>query len=263
MQKTITGILFLLGFIMLITNTSYAQNQRLIDRNLIGWYVYNGDHQVAKKWQVHTEYQWRRIDLIRTWQQSLARLGIAYNLQEKVKVAFGYTYFTTFPYGDYPVAGQGVPTHEHRTYQDLQWEDTITRLSLSHRLRLEQRWLSEMSEANPRQIASWAFQNRIRYQLQTQISLKGPTLDDKEFYLSFFDELFISFGKNVQANIFNQNRLFGGVGYQLNDQFQLELGYLNQITQHGEVDSFTGNRVFEINNGFRFTTYYNINFNGN
>lgn len=250
------------GFILnyLLTPTAYGQAQRLPDDNAIGWYVYNGDHKVGQKWEVHTEYQWRRIDLIRTWQQSLARLGLNYKLSDNVKLSGGYTYFVTFPYGQYPQADQGVPYPEHRIYEDIQFKSAYGRLGLTHRFRLEQRWLGQLSEENPRQVSDWEYQNRVRYQIAGVIALKGDRVRDGEFYLNFFDELFIGFGQNVGQNIFNQNRISGGLGYQIRDNFKLELNYLNQILQHAEPDKASGNPVFEYNNGFRLNVIYDIDF---
>ncbi|MBC7921297.1 MAG: DUF2490 domain-containing protein [Ferruginibacter sp.] len=238
----------------------FGQTGRVVDHNPIGWYIYNGDHSVSRRWEVHTEYQWRRIGFIRTWQQSLIRLGAAYQVLDKVKVAAGYTHFTTYPYGEHPVADQGAPTPEHRTHQDVQLADTVGRLVLSHRIRLEQRWLGQLAADDPRRVAGWAFQNRIRYQLQANFPLEGAGIDDQEFYFTCFDELFIGFGKNVGDNVYNQNRILGGIGYQFRDNFQVEVGYLNQITQHAEGDPVTGRPVFEINNGFRVTVNYGLDF---
>ncbi|MGV3557066.1 DUF2490 domain-containing protein [Larkinella arboricola] len=240
----------------LVSLSGFGQQKRILDHNRIGWFVYNGDHELSKKWSLHTEYQWRRIDYIRTWQQSLARLGVKYKLTEKVQLGGGYTYFVTFPYGDHPVADQGVPTPEHRLYQDLELADTAGRFVLSHRFRLEERWLSEQTPGDPRRISGWSYENRVRYQITVNYPLKGATIDNGEFYLTFFDELFISFGKNAGANIYNQNRILGGLGYQFRDNFQLELGFLNQITQHAETDPTTGNPVFEFNNGFRLNVAF-------
>ncbi|GAB3899053.1 DUF2490 domain-containing protein [Larkinella knui] len=240
----------------LVPFLSLGQQKRLVDHNSIGWFVYNGDHKLSKKWSLHTEYQWRRIHYIRTWQQSLARLGANYKLTDKVKLGGGYTYFVTFPYGEHPVADQGVPTPEHRLYQDIQLADTLGRLTLSHRFRFEERWLSQLAETGSRRISGWAYENRIRYQITANFPLQGVSIDDNEFYLTFFDELFISFGRNAGVNIFNQNRILGGLGYQFRDNFSLELGYLNQITQHAETDPVSGNPVFEFNNGFRLNVVF-------
>jgi hypothetical protein len=168
----------------------------------------------------------------------------------------------TYPYGNYPSADLGVPVPENRIYEDLEVGDKFGRLALSHRLRLEQRWLTQLLMTNPRRIDNWEYQNRIRYQLSATYPLSGPTIDSGEFYLNAFDELFISFGKNVGNNVYNQNRLSGGLGYQISDNFKLELNYFNRIVQHSEGDPITKKSIFDIDNGFRLNVDYNINFRG-
>jgi hypothetical protein len=247
-------------FFILLSATTFGQQNRIIDRNAIGWFTYNGDHKLSKRWELHTEYQWRRVELIRSWQQSLARLAFGYKLTDQVKLSGGYTFFTTFPYGDYPVADAGVPTIESRMQEDIQLSSTVGVVKLSHRFRLEQRWLGLGADTNPRRIESWQYQNRARYQISGTVPLKGTTIDDGEWYVNFFDELFIGFGRNVEQNIFNQNRISGGLGYQFRDSFKIELNYLNQISQHPEVEPITGKPVFEINNGFRLNIKYDLDF---
>ncbi|MBC8155521.1 MAG: DUF2490 domain-containing protein [Bacteroidetes bacterium] len=257
-------LLLMTTFSLLAGTPGHAQRERLLDHNPIGWYVYNGDHKLTKTWTLHAEYQWRRIDLVRTWQQSLARLGLQYELSDRAKVGGGYTYFVTFPYGDYPQADQGIPYPEHRIYQDISLGETYGRLALSQRFRLEQRWLAELAEQDTPeyragQIAGWTFQNRVRYQIAGEIALTGTTIGDGEFYLNFFDELFIGFGRNVGENIYNQNRLSAGLGYQFADGLQVELNALSQVVQHAQPDAITGRPVFEINNGFRLNVNHALN----
>jgi hypothetical protein len=237
-----------------------AQAPRIIDHNTLAWFTYSGDHQVATKWAVHTEAQWRRVQAGGHPQQLLLRLGGVYSLAKDVKLGGGYTYFVTYPYGRYPTAELGQPTPEHRAYEDVTFGADYGRLSLKHRLRLEQRWLGQLDPAHPTEVESWQYQNRARYQLAGQVPLQGATLDDKEWYVNFFDELFISFGPNVGQNVFNQNRISGGLGYQLSKNFQLELNYLNQWTLHGGLDKATGHQVFENNNGFRLNVAYDLDF---
>jgi hypothetical protein len=206
---------------------------------------------------VHTEYQWRRVEVIQNWQQSLARLGLTYRLAPRVQLGGGYTSLVTHVYGDYPTAGTGVPFPEHRLYQDVTLSDTLARLVLEQRVRLEQRWIGQLRDGAARgDIASWQFQNRIRYQLAATLPLQGARLDDHEWYLTGFDEVFLSFGSAVGSSVFNQNRVAGGLGYQVHDGFRLELQYLNQITQHADLDPATSLPVFEFNHGFRLGLSY-------
>lgn len=242
----------------LLSLHSYGQRTRLSDYNAIGWYTYNGDHKLNKKWELHTEYQWRRVEYIRSWMQSLIRVGLAHKVSDKLKLAGGYTNLTTYPFGQYPRADLGQPTPEHRIYQDLQLSQQSGRVSLSHRFRLEQRFQGQLNEENPDQVASWQYANRARYQISGEIALKGEQVYNGQFYLNFFDELFVGFGPNVGENVFDQNRLSGGIGYQIRDGFQIELNYLNQILQ--QSGTVNGRPVFEYNNGFRLNVNYSLDF---
>ncbi|MBO0938412.1 DUF2490 domain-containing protein [Fibrella sp. HMF5335] len=246
-------ILALFALAPLLVN---AQPARITDHNAIGWFTYNGDHKLTRNWAIHTEVQWRRTDLITNWQQALYRLGLVYKTADKIQLSGGYTALVTYPYGNHPVAETGVPFTEHRAYEDITVTDTVGTVNLSHRLRLEQRWLANLMPGGSREVAGWSYQNRVRYQLQARVPLQGRTLDNREWYAFFYDELFIGFGKNVGNNVFNQNRISGGLGYRFSDALNLELGYLNQITQHADNDPATGKPVFENNNGFRLNVVY-------
>ncbi|RYY19894.1 MAG: DUF2490 domain-containing protein [Cytophagaceae bacterium] len=238
---------------------SYGQAARLNDFHSLAWFVYVGDHQVADKWAIHTEYQWRRVDLVRDPQQQLARLGLVRTLSKRVKVSGGYTYFQSHRYGQYAeVVGQAVP--ENRLYEDVSLADQLGRLGLSQRIRLEQRWLGTRNAAGEGPVQKWRYQNRIRYQLSAEFPLQGPTIDDGEWYLTAFDELFIGFGQNVGENVFNQNRLSGGLGYQFTDHAKLELNYLYQVRTHSGPDALSGQPVVELNQGFRLNVVYDLDF---
>ncbi|GAB3955196.1 hypothetical protein GCM10028805_42030 [Spirosoma harenae] len=236
---------------------SYGQQNRLNDRNSLAWFVYTGDHPIASKWALHTEYQWRRANWIHEPQQHLARLGLVRTLTDRVKLSGGYTYFQSHRYGNYPEVVKR-PEPEHRIYEDITLTDQLGSLGLEHRLRLEQRWLGTRDETGEEPVQEWMYQNRIRYQLTLEIPLQGPKIDDGEWYLNAFDEVFIGFGRNVNNNVFNQNRLSGGLGYQFTNDAKLELNYLYQIRQHADPDPVSSQPVVELNHGFRLNIVYNL-----
>jgi len=253
----------LAGLLLLVAPVGFGQSPRLTDHNTLGWFVYSGDHRVTEKWAVHTEYQSRRVNWLRSPQNQLARLGLVRTLSARVQASAGYTYFQTHRYGRYPtVQSQAAP--EQRLYEDLTLQDEpLGRLSLTHRLRLEQRWLGARGPDGRGRVRDWEFQNRIRYQLAGEWALQGLTVDDGEWYLNAFDELFIGFGRNVGNNVFNQNRLSGGLGYRFKEHAKVELNYLSQISQHATPDLVTNRPVFELNQGFRLNVLYNLDFNAN
>ncbi len=250
-------ILFLSG--LLLPCCVSGQN-RIHDPNLIGWYAYFGDHKLSDKWAIHTEYQWRRIDLIRTWQQSLARAGIQYSLTDRIKTSAGYTLLLGFPYGRFPESEAGVPNPEQRIYQDIELEQTTGRLQLTHRFRLEQRWMSNWTTAGGNKVLGWQYQNRARYRIRAAFPLGKPSMEEADWYLTAYDELFIGFGPNVQLDVFDQNRIFLGLGYRFSSSLKIEAGWLNQLVQHAEPDPATGLPIFERNNGLNLSVYWDLDF---
>ncbi|TDE29453.1 DUF2490 domain-containing protein [Flavobacterium ranwuense] len=67
------------------------------------------------------------------------------------------------------------------------------------------------------------------------------------------DEVFVGFGENVGANVFDQNRLAALVGYKANKNVKIEAGYLSQILQQGK--RVNNQSVFQYNSGFMLTTH--------
>jgi hypothetical protein len=226
---------------------SQAQNTRITDKNAIGWYVYTGTFNLNKKWSIHTEYQWRRDDIIKSWQQSLLRTGVNYKVNANLSLRAGYAWIETYNYGDYPINGFGKQFTEQRAYQMATINDKIGKVEISHRFMLEQRWIGRYSDASLSKEDDYFFVNRLRYMYRMQVPLKGQTIADKTPYAAIYDEIFVGFGENVNENVFDQNRLGLLVGYRFSSKFRLEAGFLSQIVQLPR--EITGRNVFQYNTG--------------
>lgn len=255
-MKQLTN-LFTAAVFLLIVFAGSAQNTRLRDNNKIGWYSATGTFAFKKKWSAHLEYQWRREDYIKTWQQSLLRTGVNYHANSSTTLRIGYAWAETYAYGDYPINAFGKTFTEHRIYEAATLTQRTGTLDLSHRIMLEQRWLPRYASAASAKPDEWLFMNRARYMLRLQHSLKGKTLEDKEPYVAAYDELLIGFGKNVNENIFDQNRFGLLLGYRFSPKFRLEAGYLSQIVQLSR--EIGGRNVFQHNNGFIISSVFNVN----
>ena len=240
----------------------FAQNTRINDRNNIGWWAGFGTFKLANKWSLHTEYQWRRENFVTDWQQSLLRVGANYQIDPKIQLRLGYAWIETFPYGDYPINALGRDFTEHRIFQMATLTDKPGRLDFVHRFMLEQRWIGRYTRAALASEDEYFFVNRLRYMFRVQCPLKGNTLDDKEFYAADYDEIFIGFGKNVNENVFDQNRLGLLIGYRASSKFRIEGGYINQIAQLPREITLPGEshgrNVFQRNVGFIINAYFNV-----
>lgn len=252
-MKHILISLFLVGF----TNMNlFAQNSRQNEYNSIGWYNYFGTFKLDKKFSLHTEYQFRRDNLITDKQQGLLRLGVNYQLNSKIQLRLGYAWIETYPYGEIPINGFGKDFTEHRAFQMVTLNDKVSIIEFLHRFMLEQRWVGRYSNGNLSSEDQFPLLNRFRYMFRVQIPLKGNSIVDKTPYLAIYDEIMIGFGENVNENIFDQNRLGLLIGYKFNNTIRIEAGYLNQIVQLGrEVNN---RNVFQNNNGFIINTNFSF-----
>ncbi len=215
------------------------------DYNRNGWLCYFGDARVAGRWGLHTEFQYRRTHGLRDPQQYFYRAGINYHLTKDVLFTVGGVYLLSLPYGDYPDPGRSF---ERRTYQLVTLTQHFGRLSLAHRYIQDQRWLRMEGGDH------YAFQSRSRYRAQLKLALTKPKIDPRTLYALASDEIFVSYGKNVAANVFNQNRLYGGVGFQLTQALAVEASYLYQTVAHDDGEVFEGNHTGQL------SLYFNPDF---
>jgi hypothetical protein len=145
---------------------------------------------------------------------------------------------------------------EHRIFEMVQLGHKEGIVDFSHRFMLEQRFVGRYSSLAETTEDEFPLLNRIRYMIRVQVPLKGNEIKDKTPYLAFYDEIFIGFGKNVNVNVFDQNRIGILLGYRFNKNVRIEGGYLNQTVQLGRL--INGQNVFQSNNGFILNT--NLNF---
>lgn len=238
------------GFFLMVISPgrSFSQEQRLADYNSISWHVYTGTFKIKPKLSIHTEYQWRRVNGIKDRQQVLLRTGVNYAIQKDVSLNAGYAFIETFPYGDYPTAA-AFP--EHRIFEQVILKHAVGRIGLSHRFTLEQRLVGSVIVENSKKITDWNYLNRVRYRIRTEIPITAKGAGHK-WRIILQDELFVGFGKNIAANIFDQNRMAILLGYKLNKNIKIEAGYINQVLQQGK--RVNDKPVFQYNNGFMLAT---------
>ncbi len=243
-MKPIVTALFLC-----LTLISSAQNDRLKDENTIIWPQVFINIPLNKKWDLLTEYQWRRTQGLKDWQQSLLRTTIQYKLNPQVTIGGGYGWVKTFSYGDFPLAGNGA-FPEHRIHEQVQLKNAFGKLSISQRLRIEQRFVGSMSTSG--EVERWIFSNRFRYLLR----LQRPLDSSGKLFVAAADEVFINAGKNVGVNVLDQNRFMFLLGAKPSSRITLEAGYISQtLIQGRRVNNRT---IVQANRGVLVALYLNL-----
>jgi len=182
------------------------------DSNLGNWLVYIGSKKVNDRWNIHHEVQYRNYNAIGDLEQLLLRTGVGYNLtpgNNNFLVGYGFIHSQNYINLD---DKEGVD--EHRIFQQFITKQTIGKFKVQHRYRFEQRFIADN------------FRMRYRYFLAVNFPLIMPSeTSSTEWYLSAYNEIFL----NSKDNVFDRNRLYGGLGCRVNKNVRLELGYMNQF----------------------------------
>ncbi|WP_049764868.1 DUF2490 domain-containing protein [Robiginitalea biformata] len=193
--------------LLLILGANTLQAQVNGEEKLGAWYMYFGMNQVAERWSIHTEAQFRFYETTDSFNQMLLRTGANYHISDEAIATFGYAYIDTDPTFEGDEALLNKIT-EHRIFQQFILKNTVSRFAFEHRYRLEQRFLNFDGPTET--------QHRARYRLQVTYPL-GDT-----FFLNWYDEVFL----NLQGNIFGQNRLYLALGAKLSPTLSVQAGYL-------------------------------------
>jgi len=213
--------------------------EKVTKTNTNGWYMYFGNFRLSDKFGIHALFHVRRSNVITDWQQSLNRIGLNYHIRDNDAIfTVGYDYVVTFPYGELPISENN---RSHGAWEALTLKHKVGSVSLMHRYRLEQLWGKSISAD------SYKYKNNFRYMILAGVPIVG------NWFFSFFDEVFISFGKNVKYNNFNQNRLYGAIGYKIKNG-DIQLGYMDQIIKKGV------GLTYENNNTLMVGLNYNMDF---
>jgi hypothetical protein len=182
------------------------------------WPTYFGSAAINNKWGIWGEAQCRTYDFAGDLDQLLLRTAVTYNLKgnSSQQISQGYGYVRSEPY----ISGteQKRVTEEHRLYQQLLLKQRYGRLYLSHRYRVEERFLSD------------DFKVRFRYFLGANLCLNNKELKKGTLYLTAYNEIFL----HAHKPVFDRNRIYGGIGYGINKNIRLEAG---NMWQHQESTS--------------------------
>ena len=203
-----------LAFLLMLPNLAKAQ-----ESDLGNWLIYIGSKKLNSKWNLHNEIQYRNYDAIGDLEQLLLRTGIGYNLSENNNnLLLGYGFIKSENYAQNGL--DKITVNEHRIFQQFTSKQKVGRLLLTHRYRFEQRFVEE------------EFKARFRYFLAFKLPFKGTEEAPSKYYLSAYNEIFL----NTKSSVFDRNRVYGGIGYQLNKNVRLEAGYMNQFFESSGRD---------------------------
>lgn len=210
--------LILIAFTLFFSTQAAAQ---IDQEQLGGWYMYFYDTQFKEsQWGLQGDIQLRNWGVADDLEQLLLRSGITYRPKNtNVKLTLGYGNITSGTFGD-----SAATVKENRIYQEAIFPFQLgKRLYTNHRFRYEQRYVENQD-----------FRTRYRYNFFLNIPINKAVMEDKTLYFSVYNELFINGERNIgngtTVEIFDRNRRYYALGYQLKKGMKVQFGTMRQTT---------------------------------
>lgn len=213
-----------------------------VNQQLQTWVSLNTVTKFNDHWGIIADVHVRENGFFESNNFYLLRGGVTYIPNASVIVTGGYAHMWLSPTKE----GWSTYADENRIYQQTQLNTKVGKVSITQRLRNEQRWQEKMANDEP--TGEWRFTNRVRY----LVSFTIPVFNKKKLpSLVLSDELLIHFGKEVVYNTFDQNRLFIGIRQNINPKLSYDFGYMNVYQQ-----KYSGYQ-YDMNHTVRLFFYLN------
>ncbi|WP_324677634.1 DUF2490 domain-containing protein [Hymenobacter sp. GOD-10R] len=212
------SLLIAASVLVLVSNSRVAHAQTPANPVLPWGTWFIGTAQLVgspeKKWGAWAEVQARTDGVFKRYFYNELKGGLTYDLDKNSYVLLGGGRYST---SDYRELSDGPLNVEKRLWLQLVQNQFIGRVKLEHRYRVERRWFAYRGDSSE-------VRHRIRYRLNTFIPLNKPTMTGKTVFLSVYDEIFL----NPKGPVFERNRVYGGLGYQFNDHWVVQAGWVHQ-----------------------------------
>lgn len=218
----------LLFFLFLLNTYIFAQN-----KEQAGWLALSGNYKFSSHWGAYFDVQFRSSDEWKYLQQLVIRPGITYHFNKQQNAAFGYAYSETFRHSE------NNNIVESRIWEQFIQTHKIKKVFVTHRLRLEQRFIDNGTAD--------LFSQRFRYSAKFILPFKKYEDSFKKgFYMAAQNELFLNVQnkENVNNSLFDRNRSYLFLGNRISKKLDIELAYLHQYVKGSKVNTI--NKVVQL-----------------
>lgn len=212
------------GLIVLLLLFGFAGQAQEKSRSVqyLNWTRYAGTVVFGGGWSVMTELETRRYwNGLHQHQYIAPRATLFYGGMKGLKYGIGGTYFLQALPHD-PEAEIGDLRPEWRPHANLTQTQKNGRLEIKNRFQYEARFFGDQTPSGER---DWRFNHRFRYLLQVAHPLTGANAR-VGVKLKAFDEVMFNAGSSIGLNVFDQNRVGGGLDWRFSTSWTLATDYI-------------------------------------
>ncbi|MFP3833095.1 DUF2490 domain-containing protein [Chryseobacterium sp. SIMBA_028] len=201
--------LSLLAFLLLgLSQFTYAQSRDTYNM----WFQYLMSAKLTDKSTLTALSQYRSFDLAYDTRLFLVSAYVDYEVAHEVRPALGMMFLIL---DSYKSDNSKKERYEKRPFQQVSLGGNIGRTSISHRFRVEERFISNPDE----------FIVRLRYLISLRIPFNKAGQKEK-FYGILKNEIRMNASKE---ETFDSNRLTAGIGIKTGKNSAIEVAFINQL----------------------------------
>lgn len=169
--------------------------------DLAFWSLARYQHRFSDVWGAEMQAEVRFNDDISQLDEVLLKPSLRYYFLDKYSLSLGYKHVE-----------KKLGSNEHDIWQELHLEYPSGLFGFHHQFRMEERFINGISGMIPR--------------LTLKSNVSHPLSDD--VYLAFWEAAFFNLADKGEGPVsgFEQNRVYGGIGFKLSKAVKLEFGYL-------------------------------------
>lgn len=193
--------------------TSAPSSARVVN-DLSSWSFATLTVPLNEKFFLFEQINPRINDNISNFDVLFVRTALGYHLTPRLSLWAGYDWFTNYNFNEVK--------HEHRPWQQIQYNRNFRWLETINRLRIEERIFTDADTVT-----------RLRYMLR----LAKPLDQEKKWRFILQDEIFFNLHSGSQREGgFDENRLFVGINRTFNEHVNLDFGYQFQHVNIEQTD---------------------------
>lgn len=225
-------------------------DRKSTEQNMEGWFGIYTKYRVKDRLYYYGEYHLRGRDYVRSMAQIYLRFGMTYLITKGIEVTGGFVSPIYWARNmDQENIDRVLP--QFRFWEQVVFVQPFSRFKIYHQLRFEQRWRRDHQKGSPIEMTF-----RFRYKITAYVPLNRQKLVNRTLFLSMYEEIFIQAGKPVVYNHFEDNRMFLGLGYIINENFQIQAGYMWTYRHMGSPFKYESRHIP------RLSIYHTLDFHG-
>ena len=202
-------------FLSFFLPSLYLAQSRTVQKNNMQWIQYYTITHLNDDWNLQIDGGYRMQNNFEGKVGYILRSAIAYQKTNKLSFAAGTGYLGSYK-------NDIFSRHEIRPHQEINYKTYWNQLKVSHRVRIEERFLFNENSTN-------SFNVRFRYSLLFNYNLLNWKQDINGLDLIFGNELFLqAFNESIHT-AFQQNRFMVSPTLVF-DKFSLGFTFTNQFT---------------------------------